>query len=643
MPINRLRLFVAGSILLLSILLLPQFLVFLGYFKEYTIEAPTIFLSEINFLENIKLLRNDRSFLINWAYFLPAVLYLIYTTLFGGNRKKNKIRGDLGGPEIAGSGEFGTSRWMTEKELDQSCTPWKIRSKKGEDIEPPKTPKNPYSKDKKELKEKVPIGGVVLGMDPKRQKAWLETEDSNTLVIGTTRSGKTRTFIFPSIWLLAQAKESMVITDPKGEIHDYTRSYLEKKGYDIIVMNFRDPSRSNFWNPIETVKKAKNENDYAKASEAAWNVAHSLVYQSPDIKNDVWADGQESVIASLVLAVAMEAPDNKFIHMSSVYDNLIELGKIIKVPKDGILIDYVPLNTFFESLDHSHLARKAYGTSLLSPERMRGSFFSNTSATLRLFSDPGISHITSQQDHNLSDVGKKPTVVFLVIPDEDTTRHVLASLYIDQTYQSLVELANKNDGRLPIRVNFLLDEFGNMPSIADFDTKVTVSLGRGIRWHLIVQDLQQLKKRYRENADTITSNCHTWIYLLTTDIKTAEEISKRTGKYTIQTQNYSSTGGDRGVSKGQSVGLTSRALLTPDEVLRWQVEESLVTRARNHPARLPLPDISKWVKASEDFKKITKKEEDKAKIVAGEVFLLTDCIAPNDLEQYEQEDDDAIF
>lgn len=110
---------------------------------------------------------------------------------------------------------------------------------------------------------------------------------------------------------------------------------------------------------------------------------------------------------------------------------------------------------------------------------MRGSFFASVAADLRLFADPSIAYMTSFQDHDLKQPGEKKTATFLIIPDEVKTRHFLATLYIDQTYFELVNLANSRpEGRIAIRTSCLLDEFGNMPRISDFDTKITVSRSR---------------------------------------------------------------------------------------------------------------------------------------------------------------------
>lgn len=514
-------------------------------------------------------------------------LWLICQLLVGGGilwllwpddkRRKNFVRDGVGGPDAAGQGQFGTSRWQSPAETDATTTVWFTE----------------------ELLNK---GGIVLGMEIGRkdkEKVWLDTIDSHTLIIGTTRSGKSRTVILPTIWTLAEAGESMILTDPKGELYATTHKHLRKKGYKVTLIDFRKPGKGNRWNPMLPVIRAVEEGNIAEASEAAWDIA-SMFVKRPSSGDQVWADGAESTIAALILAVAMEADHKSFKHMTSVYQTLTELGETLK-DEDGN--DIVLLNEYFKTLARGSAARTAFGTARLAPERMRGSFFSSVAATLRLFADPSISYLTADQDHELTDVGKQKTAVFLVIPDEKKTRHVLAALYVDQTYQSLVSLADENNGRIPVRVNCLLDEFGNMPAIPDFATKITVSLGRGIRYHMVVQDFAQLDDKYGQaNARTIRGNCHTWLYLLTTDFDTAKKISEQLGSYTIETEGHSSSSRSHDVStsSSRSSSLTKRQLLTPDEILRWPVERALVIRARQFPARLNLPDISKW-KANADL------------------------------------------
>lgn len=524
-----------------------------------------------------------------WLYLQPVLLAAVAWLLWQPRmrRNRNRIGDGLGGPAHSEySVAHGSSRWQNAKEINKNMTAWDTR------------------------KPAPAVGGIVLGYDERKKRAWLECDDLHTMIIGATRSGKTRRLILPTIWGLAQAGESMILTDPKAELYQRSRDYLKKQGYEVILIDFRDPARGSRWNPLHPVAEAIKAGDPSKASAAAWDISHMIVHQAPIGGDPVWANGEESVIASMILLTAVEAPGDHLKHMGTAYTILYSLGA---ADADGKL----PLNDYITALPAAHLAKAAYGTALLAPYRQRGSFFTGASADLRLFADPAIVHLTSAQDHELDKPGREKAAVFLCIPDEKGTRHILASLYVDQTYQALVDLAVRYGGRLPRRVNFLLDEFGNMPRISDFDKKLTVAAGRGIRFVLVAQDIAQLKRHYRESAQTITGNCATWIYLSTADVETAKLISAKSGQYTIETNSYSSSVRSRDASSGINYSTTGRALLLPDEVLRWPEGMSLLLQARRFPARLPLPDLSRW---PADKELITGEEEPRKAIPEPEVW-----------------------
>lgn len=488
------------------------------------------------------------------------------------NQKKKRLREGVGGPEASGDGQHGTSRWRSEEELDATTTVWYTD-------DPPKET------------------GLVIGMKHikvrgrKRMKVWQISRDGHNLIIGATRSGKSRRLVFPSIWSIAQKGESMILSDPKGELYARSHQYLRDLGYRVVMLDFRQPNRGNYWNLMDPILRALEEDDQARASEYAWDVAHTIVHQKKHSGDPIWANGQESIIAALMLLVATEAPSKEQKHLPSVYTLLAEMGET-EVFENGI--EFNPLLNYLKTLPLGHIARTTLATARVSPEKMRASFLGGATVDLRLFADPGIARMTAKQDHDLAAPGKEPTAVFMIIPDEKSTRHVLATLYITQTYEALVQLANQHHGRLPVRVHYILDEFGNLPPIPDFGTKITVSAGRGILFNLIVQDLGQIKNKYKEEDTTITGNCQTWVYLLTTDMDTAKKLSEMTGKYTVATQSHSANVQMKDISTGYSSGLTSRNLLMADEILRFPEDKALILQARQFPAICPLPDLSQW-------------------------------------------------
>lgn len=557
-------------LVLMDILFMPWLLSIVIYylknFKEGFFVAYNLWLSAFSPLYSVNLFK-DLSLLKLWGVFQILFLVFLYHVMFDRpGKRKNKVTSDIGGPESTGGGEHGTSRWMTEKETSEVFEEWDTDT---------------------EIKK----SGSILGLKSlpnKKFRVVYDSDDKHTLIIATSRAGKTRRLIIPKIWMNAKAGESMVIADIKKELYKKNYNYLKRRGYKIVLIDFRNPAVSNKYNPMYLVNRSLAKGDYSKATEAAWDIANSIVDKKSHPGDPLWPNGEESTIASLILTTAYECEDESLKHMGSVYSLFYKLG----VPDEE---GRIPLIEYINSLPDNHPGRAAFATAAIAPYRTRASFFSSASSDLRLWSMPSIMHMTSEQDHNLEDVGKEKTAVFLVIPDEKSTTHFLATLYITQTYQALVDLANRNGGRLPVRVNFELDEFGNLPSIPDFPNKITVAAGRGIRFTLVVQDLSQIEELYGKLARTIQGNCHLWLYLLTTDLETAKYISQKTGEYTIASESTnSSVRSMKEYSVGSSEGTTGRYLLTPNEVLRWPADQVLVMAARQHPVRLPLPDLSKW-------------------------------------------------
>jgi len=564
----RFRATLAVLILMLDFLFAPFLLLFPIYAKDYGFKEGLpkweAYIKEKP-LSGISLLLKREDVKTPWLWLQPAVFAALISVLFPIYGRKKRKTDELGLPEAAGRGEYGTARWRTEKEISKTFTVWNLRNN------------NP------------PKGGFIVGFNPSNSKVWLDAGDTHLLVIGSTRSGKSRRIILPTIWTLARAGESMIVSDPKGELYGYSSEYLKKLGYKVILIDLRNPYRGNQWNPVLEVASYLEAGDYSAASQNAWDIANIITNQQPHIGVDpIWPQSQESLTAALILAVAYSAPYEAK-HLGSAYEMLHRLGT-----GGGELLD-----KYFKSLPSDYPASSAYGVAALSEDRLRSSIFTGTAAQLRLWSDPAIVYLTSNKDHDLDAVGKEKAAVFIVIPDERSTRNVLATLYISQAYQALVDFANKSGGKLPKRVNFILDEFGNLPPIPDFDKKITVAAGRNMRFLLAVQDISMIKAKYKELAQTITGNCATWVYILTTDLETAKIISGKTGQYTIRTESYSSQVKHTDYSHSTSEGLTGRPLLIPDEVLRWPQDRALILQARQNPAWLPLPDLSKWPAAKD--------------------------------------------
>lgn len=565
-----------------------------------------------------------------------TVLFAIF--FYAANNKPyqselKQITPKISTPVSAGQKQFGSAEWLTEKEKDSAFESFILNTndssvktliKQGYDdlqeIMKGSECKNEREEGKEkqeEIQEKsvlekhertaentsetpksickcskalLPQGGVVLGCRKEggKEKIFFIGEDVHSLCIGATRSGKTRTVVLQSIGTMALAGESMILSDPKGELYQYTYPFLERLGYEVIAIDFKNPLKSDRYNFLEPVIEAIDNNDIAKAIDATWDLTSQLVGEPKGER--IWTDGEASIIASAIMSVVYdnrEGKNRKYQNMTNVYYFISEMCKAVG--------NSMPIVEYVKKLSPTHPAKALLAISEVAPSKTRGSFYTAALTTLRLFTNPLINSMTNISDYNPKEIGNKKRAIFIILPDERTTYYSLASLFVSQHYIELVKSADERGGRLKNRVNFLLDEFGNFAQIPDFSNKLTVGGGRGIRFNLFLQSFAQLDDKYgKEVAKTIKGNCENWIYLQADDLETLDEISKKLGNYTVATYSLSASHGKYSTpSSSHSINLTHRALLTVDEIRLISRPYSLIT-SRNNPAIMYSPDLSEW-------------------------------------------------
>jgi type IV secretion system protein VirD4 len=386
-----------------------------------------------------------------------------------------------------------------------------------------------------------------------KERIYYVGDDVHTLCIGATRSGKSRIIVIQSICTLGLAGESLIISDPKAELYHYTSGFLERLGYDVKVLDFKNPEKSHRYNLLQPIIDAVNDGDFDKAEMRAWDLTNTLTGKQ-DTGEKIWHNGEMSVIAASILCVVCDnKPRPEFQNLTNVYWFIAEMAKTIggKMP----LLEYV------KKLPQSHPAKALLSISDVAPSRTRSSFYTSALTTLRLFTSKSIYGITNKSDFSLTDVGEKKQALFIILPDEKTTFYPVASLVISQQYELLANMADKRGGRLKQRVNFMLDEFGNFTTIADFTNKLTVGGGRGMRFNLFLQSFAQLEDKYDKNtASTIKSNCQVWIYLQADDPETLKEISEKLGTYTTSSYQLSASHQKFSTpSSSHSLNLTQRS------------------------------------------------------------------------------------
>lgn len=506
------------------------------------------------------------------VYLLVEVVIIM---LFGFGSKKVfqsgtvSITDKLKTPEIMGQGQHGTARWLTKKEFRKT---FKCNTLSDSN--------NTFNS-----------GGIIVGYEKNKNSENIYYIDDNihSLVVGATRSGKTRSIVLQTVGNLGLAGESMIISDPKAEIYHYTLKFLEELGYKIITLDFKNPTKSTRYNFLQPVIDAVNRDDFRKAEEYAWDITQSLVGNEDTKMEKIWRDGEMSVIAGAIMSVVFDNKEHpEYQNLTNVYSFISEMCKTTG--------QQMPINKYIENLAPEHPASTIFNIARIAPEKTRGSFFTSALTTLRLFTSKSIYGMTCKSDFSLKQAGEEKTVTYIILPDEKTTYYPLASLFVYQNYVSLVESADERGGELKTRVNYILDEFGNFTTIPAFSNMLTVAGGRKIRFNLFLQSFSQLENKYgREVAENIRDNCQTWIYLKTASNETASIISKKLGTYTTSSYSRSSSYSKyQNGSNSESINLISRSLLTEDEILRIERPYVLVIQTGLFPIITKLPDISKW-------------------------------------------------
>ena len=551
-----------GIIAVLSMLNIP-----LSIFLSATIHTK---LAKIEFSEIVV----DKQLLLLFFLVYLLVEVMIFM-LFGLNSRNNfrsgtvSITDNLKTPEIMGQGQHGTARWLTKREFK--------RIFKCNTLSDTSTTFN--------------SGGIIVGYEKNKKNENIYYIDDNihSLVVGATRSGKTRSIVLQTVGNLGLAGESMIISDPKAEIFHYTSKFLEDLGYEIITLDFKNPTKSTRYNFLQPVIDAVNREDYRKAEEYAWDITQSLVGNEDSKMEKIWRDGEMSVIAGAIMSVVFDNREHpEYQNLTNVFSFISEMCKTVG--------QQMPINKYIENLPPEHPASTIFNIARIAPEKTRGSFFTSALTTLRLFTSKSIYGMTCKSDFSLKQAGEKKTATYIILPDEKTTYYSLASLFVYQNYVSLVESADERGGELKVRVNYILDEFGNFTTIPAFSNMLTVAGGRRIRFNLFLQSFSQLENKYgKDIAENIRDNCQTWIYLKTSSNETASVIAKKLGCYTTSSYSRSSSYSKyQNGSNSESMNLISRNLLTEDEILRIERPYVLVIQTGIFPIITKLPDISKW-------------------------------------------------
>lgn len=410
---------------------------------------------------------------------------------------------------------------------------------------------------------------------------YADISDSHTLIFGNTGTKKTRNFCVPSVYSIGQAGESMIISDPKGEIYRYTSGYLHKEGYQIYVLNLRDVQYSAGWNPLTLPYRYYKEGNKDKAVEMVADFAMQLKALVHSDKEVFWENSAMDLFIGLVLMLFECTHSESVVNMASVQN----IRMYIEVEGQGHYQD--AFWDFLDTFPEESIVRYRLSaiSSLRTTERTLSSILSIFDCMMNVFLfNEKMMGMLSETEINLDSLAERKTVIFLITPDEKTTFHFLVSVFVKKSYEFLIQRAHDNpDGQLKIRINFILDEFSNFPRISDMPAMISAARSRNIRFILVVQSKQQLTSMYKDDCETIKSNCKNWIFLSCREVTLLREIEFLCG--------YVST------PEGINMPLMNTTRLQSLKI-GWIDSEALILRNGSRPFVTNVRDFSSYPQAA---------------------------------------------
>ena len=462
--------------------------------------------------------------------------------------------------KIKSSNEYGSARFANKEEISKNF--------------------------KKEKVNNIKEAGIPILYSDDKQYIWFDRETPHYVYLGSTGSGKSVTAVIPMCSFLSSAKtkRSVFITDPKGEIYSTTSKMFKDNGYEIITIDFRHPELSNKFNILEPIIKEFEE--HIKYEKLYLESKDNLNYNNISMRALAETNRLITSLSSMIMSEKAQAKDPFWNNSAK---NLLEglIGFFLEEYKDGkIKRDKITMTSIRKfqnsSMEERNLKRfklyiekKEYGkkskdslTSILSSSD--NTFKSITAVfgeKMSIFDDINVSNVTSSNDFDFGILGTKPTALYVIVPDEDKTYYTLVTIIVGLLYKELVKIANTQSNRkLPIQIDWLLDEFANCPPLSDIEAIVSVARSRGMRFHFFIQSFSQLDNVYgKDVAQIIMDNCGL-VYLKTNTQETAEAISKRLGKKTIESNSISQSMSLIDYNGNKSTSLMARELMTPDEV-----------------------------------------------------------------------------
>ena len=489
--------------------------------------------------------------------------------------------------KTVGDGQHGTARFSTKGELRKiykyipyEPKVWRKQAKKG--------------------KLKLPQG-VILGVKKKKgvDYAMVDDDDVHTLMIGAAGCGKTAYWLYPNLEYACAAGMSFLTTDTKGDLYrNYGNIAKQYYGYDVAIIDLRNPTKSDGNNLLHLVNKYMDEYKAhpenialkAKAEKYAKIIGKTLIFSDGDAasygQNAFFYDAAEGLITSVILLIAEFAPPEQR-HIVSVFKLIQDL-----LAPSGIK-GKNQFQLLMEKLPTDHKTRWFAGAALNTSEQAMASIMSTAMSRLNAFLDSELEQILCFDTAiDAEKFCSSKCAIFIVLPEENPATYFMVSLLLQQLYREILTVADEQGGALKDRVMFYMDEFGTLPAISSAEMMYSASRSRKLSLVSIIQSYKQLEKNYgSEGADIIKDNCQVTIaggFAPTSG--TADEISKSLGSRTVMTGSVSRSKND----PSQSLQMTERPLMTADELKSMKKGNFIVMKTGTHPFISKLKLFFKW-------------------------------------------------
>ena len=483
-----------------------------------------------------------------------------------------------------GHGQHGTARWANRREIRKYYTlvPYEVEAwRKGE--------------------HRPEHSGFVLGTYHRGRKliAWVDASDSHAMMIASPGGGKTAYFLYPNIEYAMACGSSFVTLDTKGDLYRNMATIGEKYyGYHTVVYDFRKPMASDTYNLMSLVNKYMDQykrtgsvNDKARAEKQARMVAKSIITGGVDMDNmganSFFYEASEALLTSAIMILS-EYGEPGTRHISSAH-KLIDAVSVKEKGKPNL---YAQL---LAALPKYHKAAMLSSSAVNSAEQTVASIVSTAHSRLNELVDSELEQmICFDTKFQVEEFIEHPTGVYIVLPEEDTTKYFIVSLVIQQINAELTAMADRLGGTLPKKVLCFYDELGTIPKIEGLDAIFTASRSRNMSIVGILQGTSQLNDKYgKDVAETMFNSCHDTIAGAFGPLsQDAEFISKQLGNRTAQTGSVTTDGKTGDQSSTQQ--MMEVPLMAPNELREMPKGEFVLLKTFCRSTKTHMPLFTDW-------------------------------------------------